>query len=109
MTQTKSQKKATGYDRYIDWKMFAIPLVLFILILVLPTPDSMMRVGAEYSLGPKYVHQLLSKELFSADYSELVQWQLQTIGMMEASINKGCFRLPKLPQARPEVGKEGRR
>ena len=91
MTQTKSQKKATGYDRYIDWKMFAIPLVLFILILVLPTPDSMMRVGAEYSLGPKYVHQLLSKELFSADYSELVQWQLQTIGMMEASINKAAF------------------
>ena len=51
----ESKKKATGYDKYIDWKLFAIPVVLFFLILILPTSEGMKDVGAEYKVGPKVV------------------------------------------------------
>jgi hypothetical protein len=40
----EAKKKATGYDKYVDWKLFFIPVVLFFLILVLPTPYGMKDV-----------------------------------------------------------------
>ena len=53
-TQTR-KKKITGYDKYVDWKIFIFPVVLFFLILFLPTPEGMRDVGTEYSVGPKAV------------------------------------------------------
>ncbi|KMY66972.1 sodium:sulfate symporter [Desulfocarbo indianensis] len=92
MTQAKAkEQKATGYDRYINWKLFFIPLGLLILILVIPTPDSMLRVGAEYTLGPKYVRQYLAKEVFQTDFEELGRWQSQAVLFLEASVNRASF------------------
>ena len=49
----ESKKKASGYDKYIDWRLFAIPLGVLVLLLIIPTPKSMLDVGVEYALGPK--------------------------------------------------------
>ncbi|MBW1709272.1 MAG: DASS family sodium-coupled anion symporter [Deltaproteobacteria bacterium] len=84
-------KKATGYDKFINWKTFIIPLGLMIVLLFIPTPKSMLDVGVEYSIGPQYVQELFSKELFSSPAEELSQWQILMIRMMETSINKSSF------------------
>lgn len=91
MAKTQTQKKATGYDRYIDWKLFALPLGVFIIIMLIPTPQSMMRVGAEYTLGSKYVREYLAGQVFQEKFTELNRWQSQMIMLMEANVDKASF------------------
>lgn len=81
-----SGEKATGYDKYIDWKIFVIPLVLLILILAMPATRGMKDVGTEYALGEKQVWKFLGQELFQKDVTDLEQWQLLTVRMMEKSV-----------------------
>ena len=38
----EDKKKKTGYDKYINWKVFIIPLGLLIIMLSIPTPRGMM-------------------------------------------------------------------
>ena len=45
------KSKPTGYDKYINYKTFGIAAGIFVIILVMPTPDSMLDVGVEYSMG----------------------------------------------------------
>ncbi len=85
------KKKASGYDRYINWKVFIIPLGLLILLLIMPTPKSMLDVGVEYAYGPKYVQEFFAKELFNNKRGELSQWQIQMVRMMEASLQQSSF------------------
>jgi anion transporter len=91
MTRTIPKAKATGYDRFIDWRLFAIPLALFIGILLIPTPRSMLEVGAEYTLGPTWVREHFASEVFGAEYQALNQWQVQMVQMMKASIDRSSF------------------
>ena len=87
----QSKKKASGYDKYIDWRLFALPVGVLVLLLFIPTPKSMLDVGVEYALGPKHVQTFLAKELFDAETTELSQWQIQMVRMMETSIQKSSF------------------
>ena len=85
------KKKATGYDKYVDWKLFAIPLVLLFGILFMPTPYSMKDVGTEYHVGPKAVTGYLAKELFDLSTSDLEQWQLVTVQIMDQNMRMGAL------------------
>ena len=87
----EQKKKATGYDKYVDWKLFAIPVVLFFAILILPTPYGMKDVGVEYKVGPKAVIGLLTQELFQKNQSDVAQWQLATAQMMEQNLQMGAL------------------
>ncbi len=87
----KAKEKPSGYDKYINWKMFAFPLGLLILILLMPVPKSMMDVGVEYSMGPKYIQEHFSKELFGKPTTELEQWEIQMVRMMNASVQMSSF------------------
>ena len=91
MSQAQTQVKATGYDRYINWKLFAIPLGLFILIMLIPTPSGMLQVGAEYTLGSTYVRKSLAQEIFKQPFQELNRWESQMILLMEANVDKASF------------------
>ena len=91
MAAAKKEKVVSGYDRYINWKLFSIPLGLFLIMLLIPTPKSMLDVGVEYSLGDKYMRESLSQELFGRSTGELEQWQVQAVRMMEASVNQTAF------------------
>ncbi len=92
MSQRQGETKAAGYDKYINWKLFLIPLGSLILLLILPTPKSMLDVGVEYSMGTKYVQSYFAEELFGKPTSELSQWEIQMVRMMEMSIQKSSFR-----------------
>jgi anion transporter len=85
------KKKATGYDKYVDWKLFVIPLVLLFGILFMPTPYSMKDVGTEYHVGPKAVTGYLAKELFDLQTSDLEQWQLVTVQIMDQNMRMGAL------------------
>ena len=91
MSKQQKSKKASGYDRYINWKLFIIPLGLLILLFIVPTPRSMMDVGVEYAFGPKYVQEFFSKQLFNNNTTDLSQWQVQMVRMMEASVQQASF------------------
>ena len=84
-------KPVSGYDRYINWKLFSVPAGLLIIMLLIPTPKSMLDVGVEYSLGAKYIKEYLSQELFQKSTGDLEQWQVQTVRMMEASVGQTAF------------------
>ena len=90
------ERKATGYDKYVDWKLFIIPVILFTLILILPTPYGMKDVGTEYNVGPKVVINFLSQELFNAKSSDINQWQLLTVQMMEQNMRMGALSKDRL-------------
>jgi anion transporter len=87
----ESRKLLTGYDKFVNWKFFIIPVALFIIICILPAPNSMRDVGTEYKVGPKAVKAYLAKELFQEKGSELNQWQLLTTQMMERNIRMGAL------------------
>jgi anion transporter len=91
MTEPKAKTKLSGYDKFINWRLFAIPLGLLILLLWIPTPESMLDVGVEYSMGPKYVQELFAKELFNRPTRELAQWEIQMVRMMEQSVQSSAF------------------
>jgi solute carrier family 13 (sodium-dependent dicarboxylate transporter), member 2/3/5 len=87
----EAKKKATGYDKYVDWKLFFIPVVLFFVILVLPTPYGMKDVGTEFKVGPKAVVNLITTELFSKNSSDAFQWELLTAQIMERNMRMGAL------------------
>jgi solute carrier family 13 (sodium-dependent dicarboxylate transporter), member 2/3/5 len=88
----KKEKQATGYDKYIDWKIFIIPVMLLILILLMPTPYGMKDVGTEFKVGPKMVVDHITKKLFDKSYSDAQQWQLLTARMMEQNLRLGALQ-----------------
>ena len=83
--------KPTGYDKYVDWKLFAIPVVLFFLILFLPTVSGMKDVGAEYKVGPKAVIAHITQTLFNIQPADAEQWQRLTAQIMEQNMQMGAF------------------
>lgn len=87
----KKEKKVSGYDKYVDWKMFSIPVVLFFVLLLMPTPYGMKDVGTEYRVGPKVVIEHITQELFDAGSSDVQQWQLLTARIMEKNMNMGAL------------------
>jgi anion transporter len=87
----KKEKKATGYDKYIDWKIFCIPVILFFLVLLLPTPYGMKDVGTEYQVGPKAVINKITEDLFNKPGSDAEQWQLLTAQIMEQNMQMGAL------------------
>jgi len=91
MTVRKEKTRVTGYDKYVDWKIFIIPVVLFSLILIMPTPDGMKDVGMEYRVGPKVVINFITSELFHAESNDVEQWQLLAACMMEKNMNMGAL------------------
>jgi anion transporter len=89
----EDKKKVTGYDKFVNWKLFVIPLGLLFLLLIIPTPKSMLDVGIEYAMGPKYVQEYFAKNLFGKSTGEIAQWEIQMVRMMEASMKKASLGL----------------
>jgi anion transporter len=87
----KEKKKVSGYDKYVDWKVFIFPVVALFLILLLPTPYGMKDVGTEYNVGPKAVVNYITKEIFGKNKSDAEQWQLITAQMMEQNMLMGAL------------------
>jgi anion transporter len=85
------KKKATGYDKYVNWKLFIFPVILFALILMMPTPYGMKDVGTEYQVGPKAVVKFIVQKLFNTSPSDAEQWQLATAQMMEQNMQMGAL------------------
>nr|WP_319396076.1 DASS family sodium-coupled anion symporter [uncultured Desulfobacter sp.] len=85
------KKKVTGYDKYIDWKIFIIPVVLFFAVLLMPTPYGMKDVGMEYTIAPEKVVSYITTELFSINSEEAAQWQLLTAQIMEQNMRIGAL------------------
>ncbi|MCF8110828.1 MAG: DASS family sodium-coupled anion symporter [Desulfobacteraceae bacterium] len=91
MAAQTRKKKVTGYDKYVDWKIFIIPVVLFFLILALPAPNSMKDVGTEYSVGPETVINFITQSLFEKQSTDAEQWQLLVAQMMEQNLDMGAL------------------
>ncbi|HKL82709.1 MAG TPA: DASS family sodium-coupled anion symporter [Desulfobacter sp.] len=87
----QDKKKVTGYDKYIDWKMFIIPVVLFFAALFMPTPYGMKDVGMEYTIAPQKVVSSITAALFSVKSEEAAQWQLLTAQIMEQNMRIGAM------------------
>ncbi len=87
----KPKKKATGYDKYVDWRLFSIPVALFFIILALPTPYGMKDVGTEYNVGPSAVINFITTELFDRKSVDVPQWQLLAAQMMEKNMRMGAL------------------
>jgi len=90
-TAAAQKKKATGYDKYVNWKLFIIPIILFTLILMMPTPYSMKDVAVEYKVGPKAVINFITQEMFQAKAADAEQWQLLAAQIMEDRLNSGAL------------------
>jgi len=88
---TEAKEKAAGYDKYVNWKLLVIPVVLFFAILVLPTPYGMKDVGTEVKVGPKAVVNFITTELFNKKSSDATQWQLLTAQVMERNMRMGSL------------------
>ena len=102
MTGVNKKEKATGYDKYINWRLFSIPLGLLIILLMIPTPKSMLDVGVEYVMGPKYVQEFFAEELFEKSTDDISQWQIQMVRMMEISVQKSAFEYNSFLKRNPK-------
>ena len=87
----EAKKKATGYDKYVNWKLFIFPVVLFFVVLLIPTPYGMKDVGTEVKVGPKAVVNFVTMELFNGKSENVAQWQLLTAKMMERNLRMGAL------------------
>lgn len=85
------KKKGTGYDKYVDWRLFIIPVTLFFLVLLLPTPYGMKDVAVEYNVGPEAVVNAVTLDLFDQPATEVQQWQLIAARIMEKNLQMGAL------------------
>ena len=85
------QKKATGYDKYVNWKIFFIPVILLFAILWMPTPYGMKDVGTEYRVGPDAVVNFITRSLFGRESGDAEQWQLACARLMEQNMQMGAL------------------
>lgn len=85
------RERATGYDKYIDWKIFILPLGCLIAMLLMPATGGMRDVGTEYALGRTHSMRHLAQQFFRRPLHELEQWQLLSVRMMERSIQVGAM------------------
>ncbi len=88
---TKTTKKATGYDKYVNWKIFIIPVVLLFVILFMPTPYGMKDVGTEYQVGPKAVVNFITQSLFNNQGVDAEQWEVLAARIMEQNMLMGAL------------------
>lgn len=86
----KTAARASSYDRYVDFRRFGIVIALFVIILMLPIPSSMLDVAVEYQMGKTYVLDFYSQELFGKSFSETEQWQMLTAQALEACMMQGA-------------------
>ena len=98
----KPNSKVGAYDRYINYKRFAIALGLFVIILLLPIPDSMRDVAVEYAVGQESVEEFLAGQLFNENLNELAQWQKLTVEAMNATMMQGASQKETLLKRRLE-------
>jgi len=87
----KMTKKPTGYDKYVNWRIFIIPVVLLFVVLLMPTPYGMKDVGTEYRVGPKAVVDLITQKLFDRQSMDADQWQLVAARVMEQNMQMGAL------------------
>ncbi len=92
----EKKQKVTGYDKYVDWKLFIFPVVIFFVILILPTPNGMKDVGTEYSVGPKTVINHITQELFNKAPADVTQWQILGAIVMEQNMRMGAMSKDRL-------------
>ncbi|MFH2035308.1 MAG: DASS family sodium-coupled anion symporter [Candidatus Zixiibacteriota bacterium] len=89
---TNSTKKASAYDKYVNYRRFSVAVILFIAILMIPIPDSMKDVAVEYKMGETYVLDYYAQELFSKPAKDLEQWEKLTVQALEACMIQGTSR-----------------
>jgi len=93
---TNKSNKASAYDKYVDYRRFSIAVLLFIVILMLPIPSSMLDVTVEYRMGKTYVLDYYSQELFNKSTREIDQWQKLTVQALEGCMIQGVSRKASL-------------
>ena len=82
---------AAGYDKYVNHRSLLIAVGLFVLLLLIPAPSSMLDVAVEYSAGKAYVLDFYTQELFGKPHNEVEQWQLLTARVLEKSMLQGTL------------------
>jgi solute carrier family 13 (sodium-dependent dicarboxylate transporter), member 2/3/5 len=87
----KTTKKTTGYDKYVNWKIFIVPVVLLFAVLLMPTPYGMKDVGTEYRVGPKAVIGFITESLFNKKSTDAEQWELLCTQIMEQNMQMGAL------------------
>lgn len=88
----KLGKKTGAYDRYVDYKRFSLAVGLFIAVLLMPIPDSMLDVAVEYAVGKECVEDFIARKLFNANFSEVEQWQKLTVEAMNSVMMQGVTK-----------------
>ena len=84
-------KQLTGYDKYVNWKILIVPVILFFAVLFMPTPNGMKDVGMEYKVAPRLVIDHFTRSLFEKSSSDAQQWELLTAKMMEQNMRIGAL------------------
>ena len=87
----ESQPKASAYDKYINYKKFGIAVAAFMLILMIPVPESMLDVAVEYTVGEQYVLDFYTQKLFETPADDAEQWQLLTARALEGCMMQGAL------------------
>jgi len=87
----KGKKSEGGYDKYINWKIFIIPIVLLFAVLLLPPTGGMVDVGTEYGVGEKVVQKFLAERMFQRSPSDIEQWQMVTVQIIEKSLRTAAL------------------
>ncbi|HOP06662.1 MAG TPA: DASS family sodium-coupled anion symporter [candidate division Zixibacteria bacterium] len=98
----KLKAKISAYDRYIDYKRFSIAIGLFVVILLLPIPASMLDVAVEYSVGRECVEDFLAKEIFTTPFQDVEQWQMFTVEAMNGVMMQGASKKETLLKKKPK-------
>ncbi len=89
--ESTTSKKATGYDKYVDWKIFSIPVVLLFVFLFMPTPYGMKDVGVEYKVAPRAVVDFFTQSLFNKQSADTEQWELLAAKIMHENMLMGSL------------------
>ncbi len=91
MDNPVTKQKPTGYEKYINYKWFGLAVFLFVGIVLLPIPNSMLDVGVEYSAGRTYAIDMITTELFGVSALNAEQWQVLLAKITTENMTMGAL------------------
>jgi len=86
-----SPSEGTAYDKYVNMRLLLPGLAVFVALLLLPVPRSMLDVGVEYAVGRHHVYAYYAQELFGQPMDDVAQWQGATVRILEANLMQGVL------------------
>ncbi len=85
------QVRASGYDRYVNYRSFSVAVAAFVIVLLVPLPETVQDVAVEFAAGDEHVVEFYCENLFGQRASDVKQGEIYAARVLEGCMRQGAL------------------